>query len=425
MNFRTTPWMLLLAAALTVGACGTGGTDPEPDDTGDEQGTTQSPPDQEALHPTRVLVRPAPGEDVAGIAADAGATLVNAVDGTDFYVVQFPSTAAVEDFLESLQGDARIIDVERDRVISSPEGGGATLPAGSEIFEFSIVPDQPELQRIGAPVARTRATGQGVRVGVIDSGVVASHLSLAGRVEAGGWDFVDNDSDPTDAPNGIDDDQDGLIDEGFGHGTFVSSLILAVAPDVMIVPYRVLNSDSTGLASHVANAITMATNDGVQVINLSLGMEHRSVVVGEAIAYARDNGVMVVASAGNTGNEEVTFPATISVATSVTSVDPADVKAGFASYGNDMDICAPGFELYGAYPVADDAAVKWSGTSFSAALMTGAFALVRELNPFAPPPQIIQWIENVSHQGVKTINPELGSKLGEGRLDLDAATTTP
>ena len=58
-----------------------------------------------------------------------------------------------------------------------------------------------------------------------------------------------------------------------------------------ILPYRVLNSDSTGLASDVAAAITAATDAGVHVINLSLGMEHRNTVVGEAILYARNNGV--------------------------------------------------------------------------------------------------------------------------------------
>ena len=416
---HTGTWLVTWSLALWLGACGSD-TVPQVGDVADDNDPV--PQQQQVLHPTRVLVRPAEGEDVYAIANEAGGHVVREVEGTRFFILEFPSTDAVEAFMDELDGDARVIDAERDIVISSPEGGGATLPLGSELLLFGVIPDQDELVRIGAPAARARATGQGVRVAVVDSGVVATHASLVGRIESGGWDFVDQDSDPTDMPNGLDDDGDGLIDEGFGHGTFVSSLVLALAPDTTILPYRVLNSDSTGLASHVAAAITMAADAGVHAINLSLGMEHRSIAIGEAIVYAKDQGVMVIASAGNTGNEEVTFPATISFATSVTSVGPLDVRAYFASYGSDMDLSAPGLELWGAYPVEQDTAVQWSGTSFSAALVTGAFCLVRELRPAWSAPHIIQHLEDTADEAVHIVNGSIGNKMGEGRLDLDAAT---
>ena len=419
---------LAVALAALLGftsACG--GSEPPPPpaedspiaQTGDESASVEARYD-----PTRVLVRPAPGEDIAEIAAEAGGTVLRQVEGTDFYLVELPNDTSVQQFLDELEGDHRVQDGEPDRFVSAPEGGGATLPIGSEFFSFTEIANQGELLRIGADIARTRATGVGVRVALIDTGVVASHLSIAGRIEPGGWDYVDGDGDPTDAPNGIDDDEDGLIDEGFGHGTFIASLILAIAPDVTILPYRVLNSDSTGLASDVAAAITAATDAGVDAINLSLGMEHRNVVVGEAILYAKSNGVPVIASAGNTGNQEVTFPASISVAMSVSSVDPANIKASFSSFGSDVDVSAPGVELIGAYPIGDDIAVKWSGTSFSAALVTGGYALVRELHPLVGPLNVADHLEDTSDEAALEVNGELSGKLGEGLLDLDAATVT-
>jgi subtilisin family serine protease len=340
------------------------------------------------------------------------------------YLIEVPAGADLEELLRELEDDARVVEGEEDRPLSSPEGGGATLPLGGDFFEFQIA-DQPELLRIGAAAARARATGAGVRVAVIDSGISPTHVSLAGHVEPGGWDFVGSDPDPTDEPNGLDDDGDGLVDEGFGHGTFVSSLVLALAPGATILPYRVLDSDSNGLASDVAEAIVRAADAGVDVINLSLGMEHRVLAVGEAVKHARERGVMVVVSAGNTGQEEVTFPASLSSAFSVTAVDASDVLAPFASWGGDVDVSAPGVELIGAYPTAPDAAVMWSGTSFSAALVTGTFALVRELDPLEQPETLLQRIRQTAVD-VKALNPgEVQGKMGEGRLDADAATLGP
>ena len=260
-----------------------------------------------------------------------------------------------------------------------------------------------------------------MRVAVIDSGVVATHVALAGHLEPGGRDLVDDDDDPTDEANGEDDDHDGLIDEGFGHGTFVSSLILAVAPDASILPFRVLDSDCNGLISSLAEAIALAADAGVHAINLSLGMEHHAHVVGEAVKYARSRGIVVVASAGNTGDEEVTFPATLGFSVSITAVDPIDVLADFASYGTDVDLSVPGVELLGAYPTSPDWAVRWSGTSFAAAVTTGGFALLRERFPGAPPLQLVAQMEETAfdHAG---LNPGYEAKIGRGRLDLAAAT---
>lgn len=414
-------FLLSLFAASVLAACGGAGNQADDSTTNDDLGAGGS----EKPELARILVWPDPEEDLEEILEDAmanGAQSFEPVEGTPFYLVILAPGTDPDAFLEALDDDVRVVDGERDIRLSSAEGGAGTLPVGQDQFDFSMVGPQPELQRIGLSQAGNRATGAGVRVAVIDSGVVATHVLLQGRIEAGGYDFVDMDNDPTDEANGLDDDEDGLVDEGFGHGTFVSSLILAIAPDVTILPFRVLDSDSNGLASHVAQAMNMAVEAGVDVINLSLGMEHKVGVIGEAIRNARDNGILVIASAGNTGAEEATFPATISIALSTTAVDPNDQLAPFASYGDDVDLSAPGAPLLGAYPSSDFAAAEWGGTSFAAALVTGGYALVKELQPTWSFSEISAWLADTAVD-IDPQNTQYTGELGEGRLDLDAATT--
>jgi subtilisin family serine protease len=239
-------------------------------------------------------------------------------------------------------------------------------------------------------------------------------------VDADGWDLVDGDPDPTEERNGLDDDGDGQRDEGFGHGTFVASLVLAVAPDARILPIRVLDTDCVGHASLLASAITMAADRGAHVINLSAGMATRAKVVEDAIGSARSRGVWVVVASGNTGVEDVHFPAALSNAESVTSVDGQDRRSPFASFGSEVDLAAPGQDLLGAFPEGSGTA-WWSGTSFSAALVSGAYALVRERHPEWGGEEVLKHLEDTA-TAIDALNPSVAGRLGEGRLDLDAAT---
>lgn len=402
---------VLLCLALLLAACGGGGGAPA--------GGGDSPKPE----PLVVLLLINDPDDVdeviEDVVEDTGALPLGRVEGTNFYRFELPAGMSEEQFLALVDDDLRIEDGQPDESLSSPEGGGATIPLGGDLFA-SAVATQPELARIGLAAAHDRATGVGVRIALLDTGVLPDHPLLVGRLEAGGHDYVDGDSTPTDVANGRDDDGDGLVDEGHGHGSFVASLILAVAPDARLIAFRVLDSDSRGKASWIASAIARAADLGVDVINLSAGMDTRVQVVKDATNYARDRGVLVIASAGNTGTRSVTFPAALSDGVSVTSVDVTDRRADFASYGDDVDLAAPGVELIGAYPNVRGA-TRWSGTSFSAALVTGGFALVRQAFPGLSAEAIVQRLEDRSVD-IEALNPGIGDELGMGRLDLDAAT---
>lgn len=410
---KTTVFLTLLLLLSLSTACGSGSS---PVVVTDDPVAEPEPPAGTSTE--WVLVEPEPGEDIEEIAEDLGATVLGEVPGTPYYRVSVPEGMSMMHFMHHMAGDGRVAGADPDVGLTAPEGDGSTLPAGGLLLA-SEIPVQPEVLRVGADAARLRATGAGILVAVIDTGVLP-HEFLDGHVEPGGWDFVDGDPDPLDEADGKDNDGDGLVDEGYGHGTFVASLVLAVAPDARILPFRVLDSDSIGSASTIATAISMASDLGAHVINLSVSMEERTKVLHDAVQTARARGVYVVASAGNTGADDVNFPSALSHAFSVTSIDEFDVRAPFASYGGEIDLSAPGVDLLGAYPSKTGTA-RWSGTSFSAALVSGAYALLRELDPGAEPEDLLERLEDTAVP-LDATNPEIADELGEGRIDLDAAT---
>lgn len=365
-----------------------------------------------------VLVAPKSGESIEPIVAQSGGTLLGAIPGTGYYRVAVPADTGMMAFRHQMGRDARVRSADPDVGMSAPEGDGSTLPAGG-LLVGSAIAWQTELLRIGADVARERATGLGVRVAVLDTGMLPHEVTDA-SVDADGWDFIGGDPDPLDEPDGLDSDADGLVDESHAHGLFVASLIVAVAPDARIVPFRVLDADGIGHVSAIATAIWQATDLGAHVINLSVSMENSPQVLREAVASARVRGVCVVASAGNTGVGDVNYPAALPETFSVTAVDAEDARAEFASFGAEVDLSAPGVDLLGAYPSPSGTA-RWSGTSFSAALVSGAVALLHDRDPGADPALLLQRLIDTAAPLAEP-DPTIAVWLGGGRLDLESAT---
>lgn len=220
------------------------------------------------------------------------------------------------------------------------------------------------------------STGQGVRVAVLDTGVARSHPVLRGHLRDG-YDYVDDDSRPVDRARGLDVNDNGVVDEAYGHGTFVAGMVLLVAPDATVVPMRVLDSDGAGSIYLVAQAIWDATDLGVDVVNLSLGTSGRieSDLLDEAIDHAHDRGVEVVAAAGNSAQDRKAYPAEHDEVLSVTSVSVGkDSVSKFANWGDWVDVAAPGTRVKG--PVPSRGFAKWAGTSMAAPQVSGQVALL-------------------------------------------------
>ena len=146
-------------------------------------------------------------------------------------------------------------------------------------------------------------------VAVLDTGIDASHPVLRERT-VGGYDYIGDDDDPTEQRQREDEDDNGLTDMSYGHGTFVAGLVGLVAPEASIMPMRVLDSDGFGNVVVIAQAMRDAAQDGADVINLSFGTEssRSSPVLERAIDDVREDGAMVVVSAGNRGSDKPLYP---------------------------------------------------------------------------------------------------------------------
>src|SRR5690349_23850516 len=198
------------------------------------------------------------------------------------------------------------------------------------------------LDLIHADQAHAVTTGAGAVVAVVDTGIDAAHPDLAGRIGAG-WDFVDGDSTPQD---------------GNGHGTHVSGIIAAnagngigvdsVAPGATIMPVRVLDNNGSGSDANVASGIDWATDHGANVINLSLGGAVPTSGLGladpitAAVQHALDNGVIVVAAAGNDGLpfcENDSFGGKVLC---VGAVDKRENRSFYSTFGSGLSLVAPG-----------------------------------------------------------------------------------
>lgn len=231
-----------------------------------------------------------------------------------------------------------------------------------------------QLVPLGAEEAWRYSTGAGVTVAVLDSGVDADHPDLAGRVLPG-KDYVDGSTD-------------GRVDV-VGHGTTVASLIagrgeetaVGLAPDATILPIRVLDDRNRyQSATTVAEGVVWAVRQGAQVINLSLGGEHHSAALREAVEIAMANDVVVVACTGNINDEndtQVWYPArepgVVAVAGVVWSErDPIGWPASLT--GPETVLAAPSV-VTGAQAGGGHRAVQ--GTSFSSALVAATAALIR------------------------------------------------
>jgi hypothetical protein len=195
--------------------------------------------------------------------------------------------------------------------------------------------------------------------------------------------------------------QDGRDIDASGHGTHVSGIIAAVAnngiggsgvaPNAKILPIQVLDQAGQGDARDVAAGVRFAADNGARVINLSLGGATESSSLTQAITYANDKGVLVVAAAGNGGAaDKPKWPASLDLTLAVTAVDQANNATSFDQRGDYIDISAPGTSILstsrGIYKpekcLTDEPRMCFeSGTSMAAGFVAGAAALLFAAEP--------------------------------------------
>ncbi|MEW6730631.1 MAG: S8 family serine peptidase [Acidobacteriota bacterium] len=319
-----------------------------------------------------IIVKLARGQDIKPIIEKYSLQKISEIqsDEGNFLLVSAKNNN-YEELIMTMPREIGVLSVERNVILASPMSAlrqPQNFP-GDEAnvlgLDATAYQSQPLISFLQLSNVYSMCKGSGVKVAVIDTGIDPFHPVITGHIAAGGFDFVDFDSVPYDEPGGI----------SYGHGTFIAGLILLVAPEVRILPLRVLAPNGVGDAFGVAAAIFYAATQGAKVINLSLGTDEKPTIVRAAISYAQSRGCVIVAAAGNSnsGHGNV-FPANEACVLGIGATDFADKKAKFSNYGAAVDLTAPGVDLISTYPGGFYA--RWSGTSFSTPLVAGEAALL-------------------------------------------------
>lgn len=367
----------------------------------------------------QIVVSLQPGHTIDEVNMTWGTTTLDAYPEGNLYLLDATNLGDVEALGESMESDPAILEAEANYFQETPESirHMVIVVVGGGYVEYE---DQEIGQRIGLEPAHQMSRGAGITVAVLDTGIDPDHEAFQGRISPDGYDFVDGDPTPWDTANGIDDDQDLLIDEGHGHGTMVSGILALVAPEATILPVRILNDEGTGDAYTIAKGIRYALLHGADVLNLSWGIPRRISLIGHQLEYARELGAVIVAGAGNENLEQAYFPALLDESEMVTAVDSLDVKASFADWHAKVLVSAPGTGVRSAFPGGQWAVGQ--GCSFATPFVAGEAALIRSLAPGAPP----QVVRNRMRTATVPIDQVEGNEpyqemLGSGRIFIPDA----
>jgi subtilisin family serine protease len=324
----------------------------------------------------------------------------------------------------------------------APAAAHASEPTPRPRAGSVITPSDPffgrqwGLRSARIPNAWRATVGGDVVVAVLDSGIDLSNPDLAGNL----W------TNPGEIPgNRVDDDGNGYVDDvhgadtvnadgdpadGLGHGTAVAGVIGArgdngvgmtgVAWSVRLMPVKVLHDRGWATTGSIVAGLRYALANGARIVNISVNGPESSRELDEAIAQAEAQGALVIASAGNDGANRdrlASFPASVpsTAVISVASTNRAGRLGRRSAYGRDsVDIAAPGddvltSELGGRF-------TRRSGTSFAAAHVTGAAALLAAAHPGTPGGRLRAAIVASARRGGR-----VDAAIAGGRLDVTAA----
>ncbi|MFC5532146.1 S8 family peptidase [Cohnella yongneupensis] len=288
----------------------------------------------------------------------------------------------------------------------APASGGTIVPNDTLYSEY-----QWNLPRIATESGWSVTKGSDdIIVAVVDTGVQADHPDLQGRLVKG-VNIVDPSSPP---------------DDDVGHGTHVAGIISAEVNNgegvagmtwyTKIMPVKALDSSGAGSTYSVAEGILWAVDHGADVINMSLGNYAQAEFLHDALKYAYDHGVVLVAASGNDNTDRPGFPAAYPEVLAVAATDPDESRAEYSNFGDYIDIAAPGTSIPSTYPGSRYAAL--SGTSMASPHVAALASLVKSVNPKLTNEEIMDLLRRTAK--------DLGQQgkdndFGYGQIDVNSA----
>jgi subtilisin family serine protease len=346
-----------------------------------------------------------------------------------FWIEQYPVRGGSEarSVIANAQTDTETVAVEVSTKVSLDPSVGRSV-----VVNDPLRPRQWALDTLNLDSVLPEASGDGVTIAVVDSGVDASHPDLKANLLPGldlGADPGGNIANTTDAR---------------GHGTHVAGIASAVtnngigvaslASRAKILPMGIALPSGKSRSGLIALGVALAVDMGADVINMSLGIQTDDSVLRAAIRYAAARGVVMVTTSGNnrlTGSPRQwpgAYPETIAVA----ATDRNDETAIFSTMAPYVDVAAPGWEILSTSPGNSPGGdySEMSGTSMSAPYVSGMAALLLQVNPDLTPDEVREIITATAtdlgvpgydiKSGWGLINPLAGIEAADPAIYLDA-----
>ena len=321
----------------------------------------------------------APDESRSGITVEIFASIAQ-----DQVILRFPSGETYQTFLLAL-ADSKIQLIDQlDRLravrIGYKEWADLTnLLDGGDFVAYNSLPTFPAPRTEGAGsqagleefgegllpwlgiTGDNSRWGAGVTIAILDTGIIP-HSALPGVFRSIAITPFQSDLTKTN-----------------GHGTAVASLIAGndplvpgVAPAARLISVRVGDDSGRADAFALAAGILTAVDAGADIINISMGTTENNPLIEDAVLYARDHHVLIVAASGNSERAEACYPAAYPSVISVGAVDARGEHLDFSNFGSSLSLTAPGYGIDAAW--SGNSYAKVSGTSASAPIVTGAIA---------------------------------------------------
>ena len=263
-------------------------------------------------------------------------------------------------------------------------------------------PQQWGPAKVNAAGAWNVTTGSASTViAVLDTGVTFSHPDMQGRLVAG-YDFINNDSDPTD-DNGHGTETAGIVGAASNNGTGISGMCWSCS----VLPVKVADSSGSVPWSAAASGITWAVDHGAKVISMSFAGTSGGSTLQNAVNYAESHDVVLVAAAGNNASSAPMYPAAFPGVVSVAGTTSSDGLYSWSNYGSWVSVAAPGCDY--ATNRTGSYSSSFCGTSAATPVVAGIVGLARSFAPSATSSGVVSALES------SAVN--IGAVVAHGRVD--------